>query len=76
MKRIFKTAVLIVLCLCLAGCSAKEFVNQVYMGLTAEQRPHIAFSRDTLFKDSEEVFFEAAEFFLVRIIPHFSDIDE
>ena len=62
MKKIIKTSLIMILCLLLAGCNAGEFINKVYMGLTSEQRPHIAFSRGTLFEDSKEKFFEASEF--------------
>lgn len=59
-----KKIISIILCLCLAlslcGCTAVgEFIDSVQSALTVEERPHIAFSGGTLFKDSEEEFFEA-----------------
>lgn len=62
MKRILSLICCFCLMLSLCGCAAIEKVyDSFYAILTVEDRPHIAFSNGELFKDSEEVFFEAYE---------------
>lgn len=62
MKRILSLICSFCLILSLCGCAAiEEVYNDIYGKLTVESRPHIAFSNGKLFKDSEEVIFEADE---------------